>query len=1010
MADTKIKSSNLADLGVTHDKLHTDMNLTSKTVQVATPTADSHPATKDYVDTEVAGVAGVSSFSYDAPTEVLTIATVDGGSFTADVSSLASESYVDSAVSNLIDSAPGALDTLNELAAAIGDDANFAATVTTNLSGKVDKINISGSTVGSSTQIPVITYNAQGQITGTSTTAVAGIDSVTFTNGVLTIAAGDGTDYTTDLDSRYFTETEASANFLGANAKAVDSDLLDGLNSTQFLRSDANDTATGQFTFTDGLGPAVSGLLGGGAVYISNSGASNNHSALQVNTTGGLGLAVQNSGRVGIGTSSPAHRFHINQPGNSPQLRISGYADWDFYAYNDSNFYINAASGTVLGLLGNRDAYFSENLGIGTASPSAKLDVRGQGIFHGSTGSHVGTNVGAITINSNVGDNTHAFSQGLAFTNNTSGAGPWTHAAITTEGSAGYRGDLVFGTDGDGSNNTTGITEKMRIMHNGNVGIGTTNPTSELHVHGRLSGGELGNTDIVRKDLHFYVDFNDKSCVSGTSATEAPLDLSPARYNLTLHGGANFEHKDGIGTYYFDGSDDYININDFVVADSSNTYEVWHYSNSQNGWETFWDSGNERPLLGVYANQLRAYPNGTTHATIDTGKWYHIVFAFASNSDLDVYVNGHRVTEAHNWGSAQRTGTFQFWLGGDGGQETTNGWIGVARAYTRQLTEQEVKQNYNAEVSRFATVTPSLGIVQSNGNVGIGATSINQKLTVNTPRRTDGGTNSLGAAVIAGPISVPDHDFTNSTAIFRVQGSDATNNIQFGVGDGSYSYHGWIQASYDNTSSYGAKDLLLQPIGGSVVINQTSPSYSSNDNTPVVGTTTANKLHINGSIQLLNNDDAIVFGRGTSSFMKDEEIGFGWGGGWYMNEGTLLRVRGNKHVHSTGPATFSTYYGDGSNLTGTGSSTTWGAVGTYAYAQTTDTVYSISAGSTTRSGSSIRPHAVTVYNTSASYTGNHHWPSPGTAPGSGTWQAMGGMGGAWGGGAKHTTTLWVRIA
>tara|TARA_B110000259_G_scaffold184948_1_gene233017 strand:+ start:624 stop:1340 length:717 start_codon:yes stop_codon:yes gene_type:complete len=101
---------------------------------------------------------------------------------------------------------------------------------------------------------------------------------------------------------------------------------------------------------------------------------------------------------------------------------------------------------------------------------------------------------------------------------------------------------------------------------------------------------------------------------------------------------------------------------------------------------------------------------------------------------------------------------------------------------------------------------------------------------------------------------------------------------------------------------------------------------------------------------------------------------------------------------------------DGSALTGVGASTTWGAVGTYAYAQTTNIVYSITAGSTTRSGSSIRPHAVTTYTNTASYTGNHHWPSPGTAPGSGTWQAMGGMNGAWGGGTKWTSTLWVRIS
>ena len=40
------------------------------------------------------------------------------------------KTYVDTEVANLIDAAPGALDTLNELAASIGDDSNFAATVT----------------------------------------------------------------------------------------------------------------------------------------------------------------------------------------------------------------------------------------------------------------------------------------------------------------------------------------------------------------------------------------------------------------------------------------------------------------------------------------------------------------------------------------------------------------------------------------------------------------------------------------------------------------------------------------------------------------------------------------------------------------------------------------------------------------------------------------------------------------------------------------------------------------
>ena len=50
--------------------------------------------------------------------------------------SYATQTYVNNAVSNLVDSAPSTLDTLNELAAALGDDPNFAATVTNSIGTK----------------------------------------------------------------------------------------------------------------------------------------------------------------------------------------------------------------------------------------------------------------------------------------------------------------------------------------------------------------------------------------------------------------------------------------------------------------------------------------------------------------------------------------------------------------------------------------------------------------------------------------------------------------------------------------------------------------------------------------------------------------------------------------------------------------------------------------------------------------------------------------------------------
>jgi hypothetical protein len=51
---------------------------------------------------------------------------------------LATNASVATAVAGIVDSAPGTLDTLNELAAALGDDANFATTTATAIGNKAD--------------------------------------------------------------------------------------------------------------------------------------------------------------------------------------------------------------------------------------------------------------------------------------------------------------------------------------------------------------------------------------------------------------------------------------------------------------------------------------------------------------------------------------------------------------------------------------------------------------------------------------------------------------------------------------------------------------------------------------------------------------------------------------------------------------------------------------------------------------------------------------------------------
>ena len=54
---------------------------------------------------------------------------------------IATTAYADTAVANAIDAAPAALDTLNELAASLNDDADFAGTMTTALAGKLSTAN-----------------------------------------------------------------------------------------------------------------------------------------------------------------------------------------------------------------------------------------------------------------------------------------------------------------------------------------------------------------------------------------------------------------------------------------------------------------------------------------------------------------------------------------------------------------------------------------------------------------------------------------------------------------------------------------------------------------------------------------------------------------------------------------------------------------------------------------------------------------------------------------------------
>ena len=90
------------------------------------------------ITTATETVVDTNNFTTGATTNgttgLITFTKNDGGTYTTSISG-----YVTTQITNLIDSAPSTLDTLNELAAALGDDPNFATTIATSIGNKVSK-------------------------------------------------------------------------------------------------------------------------------------------------------------------------------------------------------------------------------------------------------------------------------------------------------------------------------------------------------------------------------------------------------------------------------------------------------------------------------------------------------------------------------------------------------------------------------------------------------------------------------------------------------------------------------------------------------------------------------------------------------------------------------------------------------------------------------------------------------------------------------------------------------
>lgn len=141
---------------------------------------------------------------------------------------LATTAFVQALIAGVIASAPGALDTLDELAAAFGDDPNFAATMTTALSGKQPldaTLTAMAALPGGADKLPYFTAAdvlAQADLSATGRAIIA-MTNYAALKSAMTISSGDVTDW-----------TEAVQDVVGALVIAAGGTYNDAANSIAF--------------------------------------------------------------------------------------------------------------------------------------------------------------------------------------------------------------------------------------------------------------------------------------------------------------------------------------------------------------------------------------------------------------------------------------------------------------------------------------------------------------------------------------------------------------------------------------------------------------------------------------------------------------------------------------------------------------------------------------------------------------------------------------------------------